>query len=120
MAGSPIQLSAGAALGTSPPTPTFGGGATDTYGQVNFGSGTSPAAGLLFNLLSGVAWNGVGVTPQTGIFVGITPMNAATAALGPFYVIPDAAGRTLAVYSTNAPAASQAASTYRLAYAVTG
>lgn len=120
MSGQTVAVAAGANNGTSPPTPTLGGGSRDTNGSISFGSGSSPAAGAQVVLTSGAGWSGVGITPAGGLGTLLQPLNAATAALGPWYCGWDSAGRVLTISSTNAPAASQTATTYSLSYAVIG
>lgn len=119
MSGSPIHVVNGAALGTSPPAATFGPGATDMFGQVALGSGTATSAGVICTLQPGIPLNGAGAVPAAGAGISVFPMNAATAALGPFYAGWDAPGANMTISCSVAPAASQAAGTYRLSYTIT-
>lgn len=106
-------LAALAANGGSPPTPAFGSaGGDDIRGKVGFGSGTSPTSGAQVS----VAFN---KTFPGGVpIILVTASNAATAALNPYVDSPTANGFNIAFAS--APAASQAAGTYSVAYIVIG
>lgn len=75
MIGTAPTIAAGAAIGTSPPTPTVDSHSRDQGGQVQLGTGTSPTTGALCTVTFSTAYQ---LTP----FVTVTPNNAATAALG--------------------------------------
>ena len=74
MSGSPISVNNGAPLGTSPPSAALTSGSTDGHGGVSLGSGTSPTTGVLFTLIMGNSFNGVGITPAVGVAVSLMPM----------------------------------------------
>lgn len=116
----PVAVAAKTGLGTSPPSSTLGQGSTDTYGQILFGSGATPASGAILDLTVGVGWSGGAVTPAGGTGLALLPMNAATAALGPFYASWNSPGRILTISCSVAPTASQAGTTYVLSYTITG
>lgn len=109
--GAAPAVAAGAQNGAAPPAPTTAT-ANAQKGTVNFGSGTGPAAGeqvaVTFSDTTGYVAAPV---------VTVTPLNAATAALG-LYVETLTTG--FKVGAANAPAASKATGTFAFAYAVAG
>lgn len=126
MAGTPVAVAAQAGLGTTPPSPAVSAYANDANGYVGFGSGTTPAAGAILKLTfvgwsgdDGVTWTGSGAS-VSGPTINVFPENAATAALGPFYVSARGSDGSITIACTNAPTASQAANTYLLGYIVSG
>lgn len=106
----PPSVAAGANNGTSPPAPTLSSDSNDVKGQVNIGSGTTPAAGAQAVVSWGNHW---GAAPK----VFLTPLNAATVNLG-LYVSSVTASGGFTISSVNAPAASQAATVYQAHYFV--
>lgn len=89
---------------------TFLSGSTDTAGKTFWGTTASPVAGIMQQVTFAKPY-----TREPTIV--LTPGNAATAALG-LYV---ASSSTLfTIRATNAPAASQANTTYQVNYAVIG
>lgn len=94
--------------GTSPPAP-IGTNAGNLSGSVSFGSGTSPAAGSMLDVAF-TAYAG------TNYRIALTPLNAATAALGLYAV---KSGGYFTICASNAPAASQANTTYAVDYQLT-
>jgi hypothetical protein len=109
-------VAAGAALGSSPPSPTISGTVTDERALIGFGTGTSPATGAAVTVtLSGNYANVV--NDITAPIVTLTARNQATAALGLY--VSAVTGNTFTVACTVAPAASQGASTYQFGYQVT-
>lgn len=96
--------SAGANAGTGAPGLVITG--TDISGKVTFGTGTTPAAGAMANI---VFKNSYAAAPM----VIVTPRNSATASLL-LYCTPSTTGFTLSC--VNAPAASQPNSTYAFSY----
>lgn len=102
--GSPPTAAAGAGAGATPPAPVLTS-ATDTKGQVTFGTGTTPAAGAQVTVTFASAY-------ATSPIVILTPINSATSALLP-YVAATTTGFTV---SMNAPAASQANTVYGFTY----
>lgn len=102
-------VAAGAGAGTAPPAPTLTRTPTDTQGVVQSGTGTSPAAGVQATVTFKSPY------PYAPV-VQLSPANAAAA--------------PLQVYATNvtvngfdvafavAPAASQGATQYQVAYSV--
>ena len=106
---------AGAALGTSPPTPVMTTASNDERAIIKFGSGATPTTGtaLTFTLAGNYSstLDGEGfVTPF------LAPLNAATAALG-LYIV-SVTGQSIVLGVTTAPAASQAVGTYQVAVKV--
>jgi Pectate lyase superfamily protein len=99
---------AGANAGSSPPTPSFGSHG-DYAGQVCFGTGTGPTAGAMAQI-NFVNANGTVYT------LGVQPTNAAAAGLGVAYVTK--ASNDFILNVPNAPAASQANSTYCYDYQI--
>lgn len=99
-------VTAGTALGTSPPAITST--VTAVRGTVQFGTGTSPAAGRLVQIGIPAAAQG-----ESTIVPVVTAMNAATQALGLYVTITN--GLFCEVNCVNAPAASQAGTTYAFA-----
>lgn len=118
--GSAITPTAGANAGGSPPTPTMGASSVDWRGSVNFGTGTSAAAGAQVILKTGVPWTGNSVTAVAGLQITLTPLNAATAALGPWYMTTNSDGRTFTVCCTGTPTSSQSTGTYVISYGISG
>lgn len=94
-------LAAGANNGGSPPAPnsTY---RDNNHGDINFGSGTSPAAGAQVTVTFTIALD----NPK----IVVMPGNAATQALGLYVSAVSTAGFTIS--SVNAPAASQSNGTY--------
>lgn len=111
-----------AALGSSPPAATLSAIANDLCGFIGFGTGTSPTTGAMVKLtlpsFSGDDSTIFGGSAQNlgGPSIAITPENAVTAALGPFYITSRDSAGNLVINCTVAPAASQAANTYLLSY----
>lgn len=101
------SAAAAAGAGTSPPAPTLSN-ASDNRGSVNWGTGTSPAAGPQVTVTFAQPKPG---TPT----VTLTPANSATAALQPYLASVSSTAFTVGL--ATAPAASQAAGTYSVAYA---
>ncbi len=106
-AGSAGTIAAEAANGTTPATPTVAG--NDSRGTVNFGSGTTPTAGsqVTVTFASATVYPGA---PR----IFLTPLNAATATRRPYVAAVTATGFTVGF--ADAPAASQAAGTYSVAW----
>ena len=115
--GTPPSLAAAAGLGTSPPAPVLLAGSNDCAGDITFGSGTSPAAGKLLEVTFSVTWNILGGGNPHLI---ICPANAAAAALGLFINLAAVSASGFPVHCANAPAASQANTTYAFSYVVMG
>jgi hypothetical protein len=107
--GTPV-LTPLAGAGTTPPTPTATG--TDVAGTVTWGTGTAPAIGAQMQ----VAWGGGYANAP---IVTLIAANAATALLGPYvHGAPSTGGFNIGL--ATAPAASQAATVYSVAFTVTG
>jgi hypothetical protein len=102
-------VAAAAGAGTAPPAPTLAAGSSDARGTVNWGTGTTPAAGAQVAVTFAAPY---AVAPT----VILQPANAATAALGNYVTGVSTTGFSVALGS--APAASQAAGTYSDAYHV--
>ncbi|MEJ0072740.1 MAG: right-handed parallel beta-helix repeat-containing protein [Candidatus Saccharibacteria bacterium] len=107
----PTSVAAGANAGTSPPAPVFVANmsSTDDSGQINFGSGSSPAIGAQVVVVFQTPY---GVTPK----VLMSPLNSVTAALQCYISSVSTTGFT--VSTLVAPAASQSVTKYLLDYAV--
>lgn len=103
------SAAAGANAGTSPPAPVVPSTNSDSRGSVTFGTGTTPAAGDLCRV------NYANYRGADPVRVMITPGTSATAALN-LYVTHDAGGFN--IKSVNAPAASQANTTYSVEYMI--
>lgn len=108
-------VAAGGQAGGSPPAPVLVTGSNDGAGQITFGTGTTPVAGTMVAVTFNTAW----VIPGGGApHIVITPSNAVTQALGIYVSGLSPVGFNLSC--ANAPAASQANSTYSFAYVVMG
>jgi hypothetical protein len=120
--GNAITVTPGA--GFTSATATLNASASDAAGFVTFTTAaTIPASPYkLFTLQWGGSWQSSYATfPVVSVFACANPANSRTAAqegavaaLGPFYVIPNALGLSADVYCTNAPAISTA---YDIGYA---
>lgn len=109
--GTAPSAAAGANAGGSPPAPVVVGGSNDIRGQITFGTGTAPAAGAMVAVTFATAYS-------AAPFVLVSPSNAQAASLQICAVSVSTTGFTL---STNdAPAASQANTTYAFNYWVIG
>lgn len=106
----PVTVSGGWAIGTDAPAVDVTG-CTDTRGVVKLGTGTAPAAGTMFNIVYSQPFASVPV-------VVVSSSNILTEARRPCVVTATAAG--FGVGFQVAPAASQAAGTYWVAYHVIG
>lgn len=102
-------VAAGAANGTTPPTPTVSG--NDITGYISVGSGGSPTAGAQVVITFATPY---AYAPT----IVISANNPATAALGIYVSAYNANGFTVA--ATNAPADSQPVGTYIITYVVIG
>lgn len=102
---------AGANAGTTPPAPVVAASSNDTRGSLTFGTGTTPAAGAQAVVTFAAAFAAAPV-------VMLTETNALTAALQFYVTSVGTGGFTIATQT--APAASQAATTYGVAWAVIG
>jgi hypothetical protein len=103
--------SAGSNAGTTPPAPVVSATSKDNRGNVTGGTGTSPAAGSLIN----VVFNQAFAAAPT---VDLTPANPATALLFPYLVSSSTTGFTIGLAS--APAASQANTVYSFNWTALG
>jgi hypothetical protein len=102
---------AGANNGTTPPAPVVAGDSSDLRGSVTFGSGSTPAAGAQVVVTF--------TTPRDSNrlpVIQMTETTTALAALNPAVTAVTAAGFTVSTGS--APAASQGATVYGLAWAL--
>lgn len=106
---------AAAGAGSSPPAPVVTTGSNDCGGTVTWGTGTAPSTQAQLTFTFAAAW----VIPGGGgPHVTVTPINAATQALG-LYV----SGISPTGFNVNvatAPAASQASTVYQFCYTATG
>lgn len=109
-------LAAGANNGTSPPAPTLVTGASDYSGAVNFGSGTTPAAGAQVVVTFGTPWQGVGASAsKLAPTVFLTSGNSGTGALGALSVS-SVTNTGFTINCATAPAGSQSVGTYVVNY----
>jgi len=102
-------LAAGAANGTGPPAPVLAAGSDDARGSATFGSGTTPAAGAQLTVTFARPRDAARLP-----VVQITETTTALAALNPAVTSITSTGFTLSTGS--APAASQAATVYGVAW----
>ncbi len=103
-------VAAGANNGTSPPAPTVATGSTDGRGSIQFGSGTTPAAGEMVVVTFAAQY----AQPPVVVLSG---GNAATSALGALY--PGAVSATgFTIRCMTAPSASQGGTTFLVQYEV--
>lgn len=102
---------AGSAAGTTPPAPVVAASSDDVRGSLTFGTGTGPAAGNQAVVTFASAYAAAPV-------VMLEPTNAALAALLPYVTSVGTGGFTVATQL--APAASQANTTYGIAWMVIG
>ncbi|MDQ2727583.1 MAG: hypothetical protein M3Y91_06915 [Actinomycetota bacterium] len=101
----------GAALGAGPPAASVAAGSTDTRGQVGLGTGTTPATGAAASVTFAAPF----ATPPTVILGRGSPT---TPAAQPYVV--STATTSFVIGFAVAPAASQPAGTYLVAYVVVG
>lgn len=119
-----LTATAGAALGTSPPAAVITPGANAFRGNVTFGSGTVPAAGIALTIVFPVALVNLlragTTTPQAYIY--LTATTAAAAGLG-LAAIFTTSGQTVTGFTINvntAPAASQGNTVYGVNWILIG
>jgi hypothetical protein len=105
-AGTIPTAAAGAGAGTAPPAPVVTAGATDTRGNVTFGTGTAPAAGAQVVVTFASAF-------ASAPLVVVTPTTALTVPLN-LYVASTTSNFT--VNAQTAPAASQGNTVYGFNY----
>ncbi len=106
---------AGGNAGGSPPAPVVTQGSTDLAGTITFGTGSTPAAGLLVTVTFGRAW----VIPGGGaMHVVLTANNAVTQALGIW--CSNKSPTAFSLSTANAPAGGQANTTYSFDYIAVG
>ena len=108
-------VNAGGQAGTTPPAPVVPQGTNDDSGLISFGTGTTPAAGVMVAITFATAW----VVPGGGApHIVLTEQNLATKNLGLFVTGTSPTGFN--VSCVNAPAASQGNTTYQFSYHVRG
>lgn len=110
-----VTATASGGAGTSPPAPVVTTGSTDVGGTITWGTGTSPNTQAQLAVTFGAAWT---IPGGGGPHPVITPLNAATQALGLY--ISGVSPTGFNVYAAVAPSASQGASTYQFSYIVMG
>lgn len=110
-----VAAAASAGAGTSPPAPSVTAGSTDLGGTITWGTGSSPNTQAQLSITFGVAWT---IPGGGGPHIVLTPLNAATQALGLYVSGVNPTGFN--VYAAVAPAAGQGASTYQFSYVVMG
>lgn len=111
-----VTFTAGAALGTSPPvfqSLTFPSFQDDDHGTIQFGTGTAPTTGALVTITLGGNYSNV-LDASDALLPKVSALNAVTNALGLY--VSSWTSRSFVVSCTVAPAASQANTTYVLAY----
>lgn len=101
---------AGANAGTAPPAPVMGAGSTDDRGTITFGTGATPAAGVMVVVTFG------NLNIPSNPRIQLTANNAATQALGLYNAAKSNAGFSLG--AAVAPAASQANTVYSFDFEV--
>ena len=111
-----LTATAGAALGTSPPAAVITPGANAFRGNVTFGSGTTPAAGIALTIVFPVALTltlraGTS-TPQLYIFLSATTAAAAGLGLAAIFTTSGATVTGFTINVNTAPAASQGNTVY--------
>jgi hypothetical protein len=104
---------AGSATGGTPPAPVATN-CSDSKGSISFGTGSGAIAGELVRVTYGANFSDTGGTPA----VSVTPLNAATAALG-LYVTKNGS-TAFSLNAANVPAVSAANTTYAFDYHVLG
>lgn len=107
--GTAPTAAAGSNAGTGPPAPVVTGGASDTRGNITFGTGTTPAAGNMVVVTFGQAF-------VTAPLVLVSANNALTEALNPCVTAISTTQFTLT--AGVAPAASQANTVYSFTWYV--
>lgn len=108
-------VAASAGAGTNPPSPVITTGSNDCGGTITWGTGTSPNTQAQLTVTFSSAW----VIPGGGgPHVNVTPINAATQALGLYISGISPTGFNVNV--ATAPAASQGASVYQFCYSAEG
>ncbi len=113
--GTNVGAAAGGNAGTGPPAPVVTTGSTDNSGLITFGTGTTPSAGVEVVITFAAPW----VIPGGGApAIVVSPVNAATAALGVFVSGASPTGFNLSCQ--NAPAASQGNTIYQFSYVAIG
>lgn len=113
-----MSVVAGTNNGTGAPTPSIPAGGFDDRFDLGIGSGTSPAAGIQAVVTTSGSWM---VPADISLpLIKVNPQNAAAGALGPWYGVFDATKKTITVYCTGTPAASQSIGTYYVGVEVTG
>jgi hypothetical protein len=106
---------AGAAAGTSPPSPVFSAGSNDNAGTIAFGTGTSPGAGVLVVVTFNTAFN---LADASSPHVVVNPTNAFTQALGLYVTSPSPTGFSLSC--ANAPNGGEPPGFYAFSYVLLG
>lgn len=109
--GTAVTAAMQAGAGTSPPAAVVTN-TSDTAGTVTFGTGTTPAAGDQIRLTFAATF---GSAPKG---IAITPLNAATQALGLY--VSAVTATTVTIAAANAPAASQGNTVYSFSFIVLG
>ena len=106
---------AGSNAGTGAPAPVVPQGTNDDSGLISFGTGTTPAAGVMVSVTFATAC----VIPGGGApHIVLTEQNTATRALS--LLVTGVSPTGFQVTAVNAPAASQGNTTYQFAYHVRG
>lgn len=105
-------ITGGAGLGGSPPAPTIDAQASDAKGTVSFGTGTTPAAGILFTVTFARPRD-----PNRLPHVILSESTQATAGVDVAVTGLSATGFNV-VHNTRLAGASQPAGTYAVTYLV--
>lgn len=105
-------VAVGAGLGTSPPAPTLDAQADDAQGTISFGSGATPAAGVILTVTF--------ARPKDGNRLPKVFLQESNQAMAGIDVAVGTVSSTSfqVVQNTRTVAASQAAGTYALSYRV--
>lgn len=113
--GTAPAAAAGSNAGTSPPAPVVTTGSLDNAGTITFGTGTTPAAGVMVAVTFATPW----VMPGGGAeHIALTPGNTATQALGIY--VSGVSPTGFQISCTNAPAAGQGNTVYSVSYLTMG
>lgn len=113
-----ISVAAGANAGSTPPVPVLSNFANDERGSITCGTGTTATAGAQAVLTFSGSWSGY--TNIASPIPTVTPLNAATAAIGPWYATVSSDNRTLTLGCAGIPASSQPSNVYALGYSLSG
>lgn len=110
--GSAPTAAAGANAGTSPPSPVITAGATDSRGNITWGTGTTPAAGAQVVVTFNVPW---ATAPYITLMETTLATHSTTSNCGGVYVT-NVTGTGFTINCQQAPAASQGNTVFGVNY----